>query len=135
MKQDFFPQKPDVKPTIYAYELIGVDSHKGLLKVGYSERDVRTRIAEQAKTIGVDYYLVFEKPAMRNDGLAFKDYDVHRILEKQGIQKVRHVGQEWFRCTLNDIKRAYKSVKEGKFFEENRIIDFKMRPEQKAAVE
>src|SRR3989344_4591078 len=135
MKQDFFPQKPDVKPTIYAYELIGVDSHKGLLKVGYSERDVRTRIAEQARTIGVDYHLVFEKPAMRNDGWAFKDYDVHRILEKQGIQKVRHVGQEWFRCTLNDVKRAYKSVKEGKFFEENRIIDFKMRPEQKAAVE
>jgi len=135
MKQDFFPQKPDIKPTIYAYELVGVDAHKGLLKVGYSEREARTRIAEQLRTSGVDYNIVFEKIAMRNDGSTFKDHDVHKILGKQGIQKVTEVGQEWFRCKLKDIEITYKSVKDRKVIDENRTIDFPMRPEQKAAVE
>ncbi len=30
----FFQQKPDIKPIIYAYELVGVESHKGYIKVG-----------------------------------------------------------------------------------------------------
>ncbi len=25
----FFQQKPDIKPIIYAYELVGVESHRG----------------------------------------------------------------------------------------------------------
>ena len=37
---DFFPQRPPVSPKIYAYELIGVASHRGYIKVGYTERDV-----------------------------------------------------------------------------------------------
>ncbi len=41
---DFFPQRPPVSPKIYAYELIGVASHRGYIKVGYTERDVDTRI-------------------------------------------------------------------------------------------
>lgn len=47
MAQEFFQQRPEVTPTIYAYELPGVASHKGYVKVGYTERDVETRIAEQ----------------------------------------------------------------------------------------
>lgn len=43
---DFFPQRPPVSPKIYAYELIGVASHRGYIKVGYTERDVDTRIRE-----------------------------------------------------------------------------------------
>ena len=39
---DFFPQRPPVSPKIYAYELIGVASHRGYIKVGYTERDVDT---------------------------------------------------------------------------------------------
>lgn len=135
MSKDFFPPKPDVKPTIYAYELVGVNSHKGLLKVGYSERDSRVRIAEQARTIGVDYKLVFEASTMRNDGSSFLDHDLHRVLESMGIQRVTQIGREWFRCNLNDVKKAFKSVKDRKIVKENRTSDFKMRPEQKAAVE
>jgi len=135
MKRDFFPQKPDVKPTIYAYELIGVDSHKGLFKVGFSERDIRTRIAEQTRTAGLNYRIVFEESAMRNDGTLFLDHEVGRALESMGVRRVTQVGQEWFKCSLSDIKKAFKSVKDRKTVEENRVSDFPMRPEQKAAVE
>ncbi len=135
MVKDFFPPKPDVKPTIYAYELVGVDSHKGLLKVGYSGRASRVRIDEQTKTIGVEYKLVFEASAMRNDGTSFVDHDLHHALESIGIQRMTQIGREWFRCNLNDVKKAYKSVKDRKIVEENRTSDFKMRPEQKTAVD
>ena len=53
MPTDFFPQRPDISPTIYAYELRGVSSHKGYLKVGYTERDVETRVKEQLRTPGL----------------------------------------------------------------------------------
>ena len=33
---DFFPQRPDSHPKIYAYEHIGVESQKGYIKVGYT---------------------------------------------------------------------------------------------------
>jgi len=52
---DFFPQRPPVSPKIYAYELIGVASHRGYIKVGYTERDVDTRIREQTHTVAVPY--------------------------------------------------------------------------------
>ena len=50
MSKNFFPPRPEANPTIYAYELTGVASHKGLLKVGYTSRTSQGRIAEQLKT-------------------------------------------------------------------------------------
>lgn len=44
MKKDFFPQKPNLNPTIYAYELYNVIDKKGQLKIGYTDRDANTRI-------------------------------------------------------------------------------------------
>lgn len=54
---DFFPQRPDAVPTIYAYRLVGVESHKGYLKVGYTDRDVETRVKEQSSQMRVPYEL------------------------------------------------------------------------------
>ena len=48
---DFFPQKSTSYPSIYAYELTGVQSHKGYIKIGYTERDVKTRVKEQMQQI------------------------------------------------------------------------------------
>ena len=31
MEKNFFPQRPQIKPTIYVYELIGVEAHKGYI--------------------------------------------------------------------------------------------------------
>jgi hypothetical protein len=92
------------------------------------------RIDEQSRTIGVEYKLVFEASAMRNDGTSFIDHDLHRVMESMGIQRVTRIGREWFKCNLDDVKKAFKSVKDRKIVEENRTSDFKMRPEQKVAV-
>ncbi len=130
-KRDFFPQRPEANPTIYAYELTDVSSHQGLLKVGYTSRTSQGRIAEQLKTSRIDYKIVYETSAMRSDGTAFTDYDVHHYLRKKGITNTQG---EWFRCTIKDIKAAIIEIKSGIKNEDNRTLDFGMRPEQEEAV-
>ena len=56
--KEFFPLRPETNPTIYAYELVGVASHKGLLKVGYTDRDAQKRIKEQLGTAAIKYNIV-----------------------------------------------------------------------------
>ena len=43
MPKNFFPTRPEANPTIYAYELPNVESHNGLLKVGYTFRAAEKR--------------------------------------------------------------------------------------------
>ena len=131
-KKEFFPLRPEVTPTIYAYELIDIDSHKGKIKVGYTERDVRKRIAEQLQTSGVKYKILLEKSAMRNDGTSFTDHDVHKILKKNGFANPEG---EWFICSVKDVESAILSVKEGSTSDSQRTLSFSMRPEQIQAVD
>ncbi|MGF7231360.1 GIY-YIG nuclease family protein [Arachidicoccus sp.] len=132
IKKEFFPKRPDSNPTIYVYELIGVATHIGLLKVGYTTRLSEKRIDEQTKTAGIKYKIVFEESAMRNDGSAFTDIDIHRYLRKK---KLKNPSGEWFKCSLNDIKAALIEIKSGIRNEDNRTLDFAMRPEQVEAVD
>jgi len=132
MANNFFPQRPEVTPTIYAYELIDVPSHIGLLKVGYTIRESLVRINEQTKTVGVKTKTVLEVSAMRNNGTTFTDHDVHTCLIKN---KIKREHGEWFRCTKKEVEAAILSIKSGIENEEHRTLDFKMRPEQEAAVE
>lgn len=85
---DFFPQRPPVSPKIYAYELIGVASHRGYIKVGYTERDVDTRIREQTHTVAVPYRVLETWPAMRSDGSCFTDKDLHAVLRRKGFRQL-----------------------------------------------
>ncbi len=41
--QDLLRNRVEETPMIYAYEHVGVPSHDGWLKVGYTTRDVETR--------------------------------------------------------------------------------------------
>jgi hypothetical protein len=132
MSNKFFPPRPDANPTIYAYEFADVTSHIGWLKVGYTSRNSQDRIAEQLKTSRIEYKIVFEESAMRNDGSAFTDHEVHGYLKKQGI---KNPDGEWFICTVKEIKAAIISIKSRIENEDNRILDFKMRPEQVDAVD
>lgn len=131
MSKDFFPPKPDVNPTIYAYELIGVETHKGLLKVGYTVRNAKDRVAEQLKTSRLQYKILLEESAIRNDGLVFTDHEVHGYLKKMSIS--REDG-EWFKCKLENVQSAIRDIKEGRFTPETRAMSFGLRPEQKDAV-
>jgi len=132
MSKEFFPQRLEVSPTIYAYELVNVPTHTGLLKVGYTTRDARERIREQLGTAAVQYRIVLEEPAMRHDGTVFTDHEVHHMLRLNGL---RHEQGEWFRCTVHDVAAAIRAVKNGQLTIENRSFDFAMRPEQQTAVE
>ena len=131
-KKDFFPPRPSVTPTIYAYELVGVDTHKGLLKIGYTDRNAQQRIKEQLGTAAIKYKIVFEESAMKKDGSSFTDHEVHKLLRKQDIANPEG---EWFTCTLNELRKAIWEIKTGERTEENRVLSFGMRPEQSAAVD
>ncbi len=130
-KKEFFPPRPATNPTIYAYELVGVATHKGLLKIGYTDRDAQKRIKEQLGTAAIQYKIVFEESAMRHDGSSFTDHDIHRHLRKHGFANPEG---EWFKCTLNDLRKAIWEIKTGERTEANRTLTFDMRPEQEAAV-
>ena len=137
MDQNFFPQRPAVTPTIYAYSLPGVASHKGYLKIGYTDRNAHRRIEEQLHTSKLDYEIVLMETAMSNDGSCFTDKDVHRILESNGCRRLNPADRtdEWFRCSVDDVEAAILSLRTGCANLENRTRDFAMRPEQYRAVE
>jgi hypothetical protein len=134
MNNDFFPNRSEAKPTIYAYEENN-PQYKGLLKVGYTTVDVEQRVAQQYPTKRPDgkkpYRIVFSESAMYSDGGTFTDRDIHNALKKRGFKPV---GGEWFQCTVNDLKAVFLSVKNKIVNKELRRFDFKMRPEQEEAV-
>jgi hypothetical protein len=134
MSKDFFPPRPVSQPTIYAYE-DNNPQYAGLLKVGYTTVTAQSRVARQypiKKPGKPPYRIVLEEPAMRSDGTVFTDHDVHRMLRINGV---KNPGGEWFKCTVTELKAAIISVRTGQLNEENRTLDFKMRPEQEEAVE
>ena len=137
MPNNYFPQRPTVTPTIYAYRLIGVDSHKGYLKVGYTDRTAKERIEEQLHTSKIRYEIVLVESAMSTDGSCFTDKDVHRLLERKGGKRLNPLDRtdEWFRCSVADVMAAILSLRTGSANEENRTQNFTMRPEQFRAVE
>ena len=134
MGKDFFPPRPESTPTIYAYEDTN-PQYKGLLKVGYTTGDVRLRVAQQYPTKRpgkAPYRILLEESAMRNDGTSFTDHEIHRWLRQDGISNPEG---EWFACPMSKIKAAVIAVRSRQLNEEDRTLDFTMRPEQAEAVE
>lgn len=133
---EYFKQRPQVNPTIYAYCLEGVESHKGYIKVGYTDRDADTRIREQLHTSAVPYKILLTESAMCPDGSCFTDHDVHAILKRNGFRQLNQGEDrnEWFFCSVNDVRAAINELKSGEIFNAVRTENFKMRPEQTRAV-
>jgi hypothetical protein len=133
----FFPVRPESAPKIYGYTEPSAD-YKDLIKVGYTERDVLVRMREHYPTQGPDgierYKVLFEDSSMRDDGTYFKDYEVHKILEKAGIQR-SSLNNEWFKCSVDELKAAVIAAKERKSIDIGRVFNFELRPEQREAVE
>ena len=131
-KTQFFPKRPNPNPTIYAYELPKEETRKGLLKIGFTDRDAKIRIAEQLKTSGIAYKIVFESCAVKNNGDYFTDREIHKILRKKGF---KNPDGEWFECRLEDLQIVVNGIKNNQEFATERNLNFAMRPEQKDAVE
>ena len=129
MSNELFP--PLNPPRIYAYS----DSRfTDCLKVGYTTKTAAERVAEQypVKLPNQSYKIELDEIAMREDGSFFTDHDVHKILTKKNIQRING---EWFKCTLDTVKAALLEIKSGKRNEDNRTLNFGLRPEQQAAIE
>jgi hypothetical protein len=126
---------------IYAYEEHGNAGLAGFLKIGFTNGDVQKRISQQYPTARPGkppYKIVLEESAMKNDGSSFTDHDVHRLLRKRGFvnpKTDKGLKTEWFKCAVDDVKAAIIAIRNNAALEEYRTRDFKMRPEQKAAVE
>ena len=129
MSNELFPSLNP--PRIYAYS----DSRfTDCLKVGYTTKTVLERVAEQypVKLPNQSYTIELDEIAMRDDGSFFTDHDVHKVLTKKNIQRING---EWFKCTLDTVKAALLEIKSGKRNEDNRTLNFGLRPEQQAAIE
>ena len=133
MNNKFFPENSEAVPKIYAYS----DSHpqyKGLLKIGYTIKSVKKRVAQQfpiATPGKATYKIVLNEHAIRNDGTTFTDRDIHKYLKSKGILNPKG---EWFKCNVEDVRTAINVLVSGDLSIEGRPNDFEMRPEQKLAV-
>jgi hypothetical protein len=136
-------------PKIYVYQLdqfkesawTGGRPGKGLIKVGYTDREVTVRIKEQLHgvkmPVDTPYDLLLTEPAITQDGLAFLDHDVHKALVAAGVH--RREG-EWFECEPHEVKAIIDRIQEGGSTAVGDVnlrpkVSFGMRPEQIDAVE
>ena len=68
--------RPAARPRIYAYA-IASDTHKGLLKVGQTTRDVKQRVAEQLKTAAITNYTIELDESAERDANLIIGYNIN----------------------------------------------------------
>lgn len=127
----FFPNRPAATPTVYAFS-VRDPAHAGLLKVGYTDCDAKTRIAQQFPGGFDGYTIELIKSAVRPDGSSFNDHDVHRVLRRK---KHENTTNEWFRCTADDVRAAVLALRNRTENQQDRTQDFEPRPEQREAID
>lgn len=132
MDKNFFPKRPKINPTIYAYKLPDVANKKELLKVGYTDREAITRVKEQIGATHLKFEIVLEVEAIKDDGNTFSDHDLHKLLRKKGFENIEG---EWFKCSLKELESTILELKTGQTNIQNRTQNFDLRPEQKQAIE
>lgn len=78
-----------VVPQCYAYTTPGIPSHEGWTKIGFTERDVETRINEQTHTVGVHPKIWWHMRAayMTEPYGTFTDKEFHSYLKKLQIPR------------------------------------------------
>jgi superfamily II DNA or RNA helicase len=128
-----------VIPQCYAYTTPGVPKHDGWTKIGFTERDVETRINEQTHTVGVAHKTWWHLRAayMTEPFGTFTDKDFHSYLKKLGVD--REEGTEWFRIEPSTARGDFVDFTQnhGVVSESNAdaVIPYKLRDEQNDAVQ
>lgn len=152
--------------VIYAFT-VNDERHKGLIKIGdatlHTTSSIDTlapnckelnqaalaRIKSYTNTVGVTPSLLHTELAVKKeqskDGritfIAFRDYEVHRVLENSGIKKAKidgSTGREWYQIdketvveAIQAVKKNYANLSNSKISEHIPIF---FRPEQKEAI-
>lgn len=151
--------------VIYAFT-VDDDKHKGLIKIGdatlHSDASIDSlppncralnqaalaRIKKYTNTVGVTPNLLYTALAIKTrkkDGStllnAFRDHEVHRVLENSGIKKAKiddTTGREWYRIDIETAIEAIAAVKKNYANLSNssvtEFIPIVFRPEQKEAI-
>lgn len=132
-----------VYPQLYSYTLPNRSENEGSQKIGYTEHEnVDKRILQQTKTAAFTekYLKLWSAPAFFKGGIdSFKDSTFHSFLEKNGVERKRNLGREWF--YFND--KPYKSKELFDLFVEKKYsafqndegkIEYTLRSEQELAV-
>jgi len=154
--------------VIYAFT-VNDEKHNGLIKIGDAtlhtdtptdglspncrelNQAALTRIKQYTNTVGITPVLLYTELAVKiiknkKDGSvelkAFRDHEVHRVLENSGIKKVKiddTTGREWYRITKETALEAIAAVKKNyanlSNSVSNEFIPIIFRPEQKDAIE
>jgi hypothetical protein len=87
---------------------------RGLIKVGYTQRDAHTRIREQIGASSPEkdpYTLLMTSVAKTRRGESFSDKDVHAVLRRMGAKNVHN---EWFEATPADVRKALGKLSASK---------------------
>lgn len=149
------------RKVIYAFSILNengkLDYYNGLKKIGDTSiesikadlRDnsddlkevARKRIKQYAGTSGLPYKIDVSRLAIKKDNTFFRDYDVHRVLQRSGIKKeALGEGNEWYKTDVETVVKAIEAVEDGrntidtneKIKEEKKIV---FRPEQLEAIQ
>lgn len=135
---DLFPAKPAGEPRLYAYA-IPDEAHKGLVKVGQTVGVVKDRVRQQTSTAAVEATILLDEPAIDVDGVRVTDTQVRARLVARGRENVDFSdiggGREWMRCTVEDVQQAIVELREHRELSGTHHETFRMRNEQRAAVE
>lgn len=128
-----------VTPQCYAYTTPGVPKHDGWTKIGFTERDVETRIKEQTHTVGVDHKTWWHRLAAYTAEPfgTFTDKDFHAYLKKLGFQ--REAGTEWFQINPQQALADFMDFTQNHGVvgsdDVDAVIPYKLRDEQEQAVQ
>lgn len=153
--------------VVYVFT-VNDDMHRNLVKIGDAtintdlsldrlppncrelNQAALTRIKQYTNTVGVTPVLLHTEIAVKtvssNNGVletkAFRDHEVHRVLENSGIKKAKisgSTGREWYEISketaieaIEAVKKSYANLSNSKNTAFTPII---FRPEQKEAID
>ena len=128
-----------VVPMIYAYTTPEIQRHVGWTKIGYTEQDVDTRIAQQTHTADIEYKEEWRGTAIFDDGSGetFRDTDFHAYLRKNGVATDTKKDNEWFHIKGPESRVMFYEFKANRGASEttSSVIPYTLRNEQTEAIE
>lgn len=120
--------------SISNYKIDANDNSNDLIEVA------KKRIKQYAGTAGLPYKVDIARLAVTKENKFFRDYDVHRVLQRSGIKKAKlSEGNEWYHTDVPTIIRAVEAVEDGRnsidsVDTSNKNTKIEFRPEQKEAI-
>ena len=135
--------KPKIKtskkvvPMCYAYTTPGVTYHEGWTKIGYTERDVDTRIKEQTQTANIRYNKEWAEEARFTDGSGETFTDLAKNdIERKDPEQDDEGCPEWFKISGEDSRQLFWRFKADRGIVKSlsEVLPYTLRREQQECV-